>query len=283
LHPNAGITLADLAMAIVTLAMVWVANRNVPGFLEIVVLSHLPLKSGERYAITTVCRYVIIAVGVTVTCGFLGLSWGKVQWLLAAMTVGLGFGLQEIFANFISGLILLFERPIRVGDTVTIGEISGTISRIHIRATTVTTWDRKELIIPNKEFVTGQVVNWTLSDSVVRIVIPVGVAYGSDTHRVESVLRRIVDEHPMVIRDPLPQVFFVGFGASSLDFEARVFIADVDQLAAVRHELLNAIDRAFQKAGIEIAFPHRDIHIRSIAGPLPVVDAGDPDKSRRPS
>jgi potassium-dependent mechanosensitive channel len=271
-YPKADVTLADLALAIATLVMIHVANRNVPGFLEIVVLPHLPLKSGERYAVTAICRYVIIAVGIMAACGFLGITWSKVQWLLAAVTVGLGFGLQEIFANFVSGLILLFERPIRVGDTVTIGQVNGTISRIHIRATTVTTWDRKELIIPNKEFVTGQVVNWTLSDSVLRIVIPIGVAYGSDTALVERILQRIADQHELVLQDPAPQVFFVGFGASSLDFEMRAFISGVESFASVRHELLSTIDAEFRKARIEIAFPQQDIHIRTVQDAFPIID-----------
>jgi len=194
-----------------------------------------------------------------------------VQWLIAAITVGLGFGLQEIFANFVSGLILLFERPIRVGDTVTVGDISGTISRIQIRATTVMGWDRKELIIPNKEFVTGKVVNWTLSDSIQRLTIPVGVAYGSDTAQVERILRRVVSENALVLRDPAPLVFFVGLGASSLDFNVLVFVSGVDKLGQTRHELLNALNAELGKAGIEIPFPQQDVHIRSIEGVLPVV------------
>lgn len=271
LYPSATVTLADAALAIATLIMTVIAARNVAAFLEITILPRMPIMAGERYAIITVSRYAITALGIVMAFGFVGIGWSSVQWLVAAMTVGLGFGLQEIFANFVSGLILLFERPIRVGDTVTVGETSGTISRIHIRATTVTTWDRKELIIPNKEFVTGQVVNWTLSDSVLRIVIPVGVAYGSDTSRVEAIMRRVAEENPLVLRDPAPQIFFVGFGASSLDFEMRVFLAGVDKLSLARHELLNALEREFRKAGIEIAFPQQDIHIRSVGDVFRVV------------
>jgi potassium efflux system protein len=270
-YSAAGITLADVALAMIAVVMTLIASRNGPAFLEITVLPHLPLTAGGRYAVITVFRYLIIIVGVLVACGLLGISWGSVQWLVAAMTVGLGFGLQEIFANFVSGLILLFERPIRVGDIVTVGDISGTISRIHIRATTIISWDRKELIIPNKEFVTGKVMNWTLSDQVLGIVIPVGVAYGSNADQVEGILRQVIEAHPDVLKEPVPTVFFVGFGASSLDFEIRVFIAIVSGILAVRHQLLNAIDREFSKAGIEIPFPQRDIHIRSVKDVFPVV------------
>ena len=134
----------------------------------------------------TVSRYLITVVGLLLCFGVVGVGWSKVQWLVAAMGLGLGFGLQEIFANFISGLIILFERPVRVGDVVTIDGITGVVSRIRIRATTITDGDRKELIIPNKEFITGRVLNWTLTDPVNRVVIPVGVAYGSDTERVAA-------------------------------------------------------------------------------------------------
>jgi len=269
--PHMAITLADLALAVVTAIMTVSAGKNVPAFLEITILSHLPLKSGERYAVVTVVRYAILAVGIVVACGLVGVSWSSIHWLIAAMTVGLGFGLQEIFANFVSGLILLFERPIRIGDTVTVGDISGTISRIQIRATTITSWDRKELIIPNKEFVTGKVINWTLSDQSLRIVIPIGVAYGSDTARVEWILRQVAGANSEVLKDPAPQAFFVGFGASSLDFELRVFTLGVDRLISVKHALLNAIDKAFRDAGIEIAFPQQDVHIRSVKDVFPVV------------
>ncbi len=271
LYPNATITLADAALAVATLIMTVIAAKNVAAFLEITILPRLPIMAGERYAIITVSRYTITVVGIVLAFGFVGIGWSSVQWLVAAITVGLGFGLQEIFANFVSGLILLFERPIRVGDTVTVGDISGTISRIHIRATTVMGWDRKELIIPNKEFVTGKVVNWTLSDSIQRLTIPVGVAYGSDTAQVERILRRVVSENALVLRDPAPLVFFVGLGASSLDFNVLVFVSGVDKLGQTRHELLNALNAELRKAGIEIPFPQQDVHIRSIEGVLPVV------------
>ncbi|HQL54788.1 MAG TPA: mechanosensitive ion channel, partial [Phycisphaerae bacterium] len=194
--------------------------------------------------------------------------------------VGLGFGLQEIFANFVSGLMLLFERPIRIGDTVTIGNITGTVTRIQIRATTITDWDRKELVIPNKEFITGQVVNWTLSDPMQRIVTTVGVAYGSDTDLVEKLLYQVAREEPNVLAEPEPRVYFRGFGESTLDFELRVFISHIDLLVRTKHQLHKAIDQAFRAAGIEIAFPQRDLHVRSLppglARPEPRPTADDP-------
>jgi len=264
------ITLGDVVVALIVLIVTYVLARNIPGLLEITVLQQLRMDAGGRFAVSTVARYLIVIVGVVTAFHVIGVGWSKVQWLVAAMSVGLGFGLQEIFANFVSGLMMLVERPIRIGDTVTVGNISGTVTRIRIRATTITDWDRKELIIPNKEFITGQVVNWTLSDTVVRIVVPVGVAYGSDVERVEQLLLQIARQEPNVAREPEPRALFMRFGESTLDFELRVYVPNVDLLLSTRHALNKAIEREFRQAGIEIAFPQRDIHIRSVHGALPL-------------
>jgi potassium efflux system protein len=266
----AWVTLADVGFALLVLLMTFVAAKNLPGLLEILVLKELPLTPGGRYAITTVSRYVLTIIGLVVAFDAIGVTWSKVQWLAAAITVGLGFGLQEIFANFVSGLIILFERPIRVGDIVQVGEFEGRVSRIHMRATIITDWNRKELIIPNKEFVTGKIVNSSLSDQVMRLVIPVGIAYGSDTHRARELLLRLAQDNPRVHKDPAPQAYFLAFGASALDFELRVFFKDMEDWMAGRHELHVAIYEAFREAGIEIAFPQQDIHIRSIDGAIPL-------------
>ena len=255
-------TLANVLLAITVFLMTLFISRNIPGLLEIAILQHLPFTPSGRYAITTITRYILIIIGLSMTFSAIGIGWSKVQWLAAAITVGLGFGLQEIFANFVSGLIILFERQIRVGDTVTVGNISGTVSRIQMRATTITDWDRKELIIPNKEFVTGQVINWSLSDTILRILIPVGIAYGSDTKLAYKELLAAALSHQNVLDDPEPSVRFVTFGESSLDFELRVYIPHPDLFLATKHELHMDIDQRFRDAKIEIAFPQRDIHIR---------------------
>ena len=264
------VTLAHMVLALLVTVVTMILAKNIPGLLEIALLSKLPVDRGGRFAITTIARYIIIVVGVIVAFGSIGVGWSKVQWLVAAMTVGLGFGLQEIFANFVSGLILLFERPIRIGDTVTVGDISGEVARIRIRATTITDWDRKELVIPNKEFVTGQVVNWSLTDSVLRVKIPVGIAYGSDTDLAESILYEVARATEDVLAEPEPRVLFLDFGDSSLTFELRVFVPSIDQYLKVRHNLNKAIDAAFREAGVEIAFPQCDIHVRSIRDVLPI-------------
>jgi potassium efflux system protein len=274
---NAPITLADLGLALVFVIVTVVAVKNVPGLLEITVLQWLPMDAGGRFAVTAITRYIITVTGVILAFNSVGIGWSKVQWLVAAISVGLGFGLQEIFANFVSGLVLLFERPIRIGDTVTVGGITGTVTRIRIRATTITDWDRKELVIPNKEFITGQVVNWSLSDSILRVIVPVGIAYGSDTELAEKLLYGVAGETEHVMSDPKPRVIFMGFGESSLNFELRVFVPSVDYLLSVRHQLHKAIDQEFRAAGIEIAFPQRDVHVRSIKQALPIAREEDKD------
>lgn len=239
-----------------------IAARNVPGLLEIVLLEHLPLESAVRYAITTLSRYAITIVGLLLMCGMIGITWSTAQWLVAALSVGLGFGLQEIFANFVSGIIILFERPIRVGDIITLDDVSGVVSRIHIRSTTITDWDRKELIVPNKDLITGRLLNWTLSDRTNRIVINVGVAYGSDTEKATQILKQILSDHPQVLKDPAPVVTFEGFGDSTLDFVVRAYLSSLEFRLQTIHELHSTIHRVFGEEDLEIAFPQRDVHIK---------------------
>jgi potassium efflux system protein len=229
----------------------------------------LTLDPGARHAITLLCRYAISAFGILLTFSAIGLSWSSLQWLVAALSVGLGFGLQEIVANFVSGLIVLFERPFRVGDVVTVGDTSGTVTRIRIRATTILDWDRRELIVPNKEFITGKLINWSLTDSITRVVIPVGIAYGSDTMMAEKLLMKAARGNPLVQNKPEPSALFLGFGDNCLNFELRVFVSSVQDRLTVTHQLHHAIEKTFREAGISIAFPQRDVHLE-LSKPLEV-------------
>ncbi|MBN1456944.1 MAG: mechanosensitive ion channel, partial [Sedimentisphaerales bacterium] len=264
------VTLADVCLSIIIVIVTVAATRNIPGLLEISVLRRLPIDFGIKFAITTIAKNIIIIVGIVMAFATIGVGWAKVQWLVAAMTVGLGFGLQEIFANFISGLIILLEQPIRVGDTVTVGEINGTVTKIRARATTIMTWEKKELIVPNKEFITGRLVNWSLSDKIVRVDVPVGIAYGSDTKLAHEILLKVAAEHPLVVDDPKPTALFLDFGSSSLDFELRTYIKGIERFFDVRDELHTAVDQEFRQANITIAFPQRDLHVRSISANLPI-------------
>jgi potassium efflux system protein len=266
------VTIADLIFAAMIAVVTLISAQNLPGLLEISVLQKLPLENSIRYLIKTLCSYVILLLGLVVSFGVIGVHWNQVQWMATALTFGLAFGLQEMFANFVAGIIILFERPIRVGDIVTLDEISGTVSRVRIRATTITNWDRKDFIVPNKDFITGRVLNWTLTDQVNRIVINVGVAYGSDTALAKQLLVKIAKEHPLIVDDPPPQATFEEFGDSSLLIVTRCFISmrDISSRIKVIDELHSIIDTKFRQAEIEIAFPQRDLHIRSFSPPVSV-------------
>ena len=258
------VSLAAVLLGLFALALTTVGARNVPGLVEIGLLSRTRVDAASRYAITSVLRYAIVITGLLVGLNLLGLRWSQLQWLAAALTVGLGFGLQEIFANFVSGLILLFERPFRVGDIITVGEFSGRVTRIRTRATTIQDFDNKEIVIPNKNFITGQLTNWTLSDTSTRITIKVGVAYGTDPDRVHQQLIKAARENPLVLADPEPMSWFMAFGASSLDFELRVYVAAVADRLPVQNALNGRIATLFNENGIEIAFPQLDLHVRDL-------------------
>ncbi|MCX4026394.1 mechanosensitive channel MscK [Endozoicomonas sp. SM1973] len=256
------IKLKDFLLSLVIFGVSMILSRNLPGLLEIAILSKLRLRQGTAYALTTMVRYVISGVGIIMALSTLGLEWSKLQWLVAALGVGLGFGLQEIFANFISGLIILFERPVRIGDTVTIGDQHGVVSLIRIRATTITDWDNKEIIIPNKVFVTDQLINWSLSNPITRVIINVGVAYGSDLDLTRKLLLKAAHEHPKVLHDPAPDVFFLAFGDSTLNHELRIHVQELRDRLPVIDQLNRTINQLFAKHNIEIAFPQQDIHIK---------------------
>jgi len=258
----ATITLKSILVGGMVLGFSLLAAYNLPGLLELTVLSRLDLSPGTGYALTTLTKYSLIVFGIVSACSHFGLEWNKLQWLVAALGVGLGFGLQEIVANFVSGLIILFEKPMRIGDTVTIDGLTGNVTRIQIRATTIVDWDRKEVIIPNKSFITQQLINWSLTDSVTRLVIPVGVAYGSDTEKARALLLEAAKENSKVLSDPEPAAFFLGFGASTLDFDLRLHVSAMADRLEVTHQVNTAIDAKFKAAGIEIAFNQLDVHMR---------------------
>ncbi len=257
------VTLKSLFLSLAVLGLMVVASRNLPGMLQLLVLPHLKLAPGSDFAVTSLLKYLIYAAGVVIICHLLGLQWNDLQWLVAALSVGLGFGLQEIFANFISGLIILFEKPVRIGDIVTLSNgVTGTIDAVNTRATTLTDWDNKEIIIPNKTLITGQLTNWSLSSQIIRVIIPVGISYGSDTELTHRLLMQAAEEHPLVLDKPEKQVFFRAFGASSLDFELRCFVANPGVRLGVIHDLNMGIDKLFREHGVEIAFPQMDVHIK---------------------
>jgi potassium-dependent mechanosensitive channel len=255
------VTLWNIILSLLFMFGGFIAAKNMRGILEVGFVGRFNLDPGARYAAVTIMGYVMVGLGIVIGFSQLGIDWSKLQWIVAALGVGLGFGLQEIVANFVSGLIILFERPIRVGDVVTIGNLSGTVSNIKIRATTVTDFDNREVLLPNKSIITENVTNWTLNDAVTRIVLTIGVAYGSDIAQVRELLMKVVETHSDVLKVPAPNVFFMNHGASSLDFELRVFVSTPAKRLPVTHDINTAINQTLSQHDIGIPFPQRDIHI----------------------
>ena len=257
------ISLFNLIVALVIIGITYILVRNLPGILEVLIFSRVKLSQGTPYTINTLLTYLLVAIGGAWAFATLGMSWSKLQWLFAALSVGLGFGMQEIFANFVSGIILLFERPIRVGDTVTINDVTGTVAKIRIRAITIIDPDRKEVIVPNKSFVTGQVTNWALSNTITRLVISVGVAYGSDLDLVKRLLLQAAAEQANVMKEPEPSALFISFGASTLDHELRVYVSQVSERTNTIDALNRRINELFAENNIEIAFNQLDVFIKN--------------------
>jgi potassium efflux system protein len=258
---------ARFASALITIAVILTIGGWFRKRMESTWLQHTRLDRGAREATVTITGYMIITIAVITGLSIAGFNFQSIALIAGALSVGIGFGLQNIVNNFISGLILLFERPIKTGDWVMVGTTEGYVKRIRIRSTEIQTFDRADVIVPNSELISSQVTNWMLHDSRGRARIPVGVAYGSDTQKVKAILEKVAAEHPRVVNDgsaPKPKVLFRGFGESSLDFELRCFIHDIDERLQVVSDLNFAIDAAFRETGIEIPFPQRDLHVRDL-------------------
>ncbi|CAJ1801003.1 Mechanosensitive channel MscK [Aeromonas salmonicida] len=274
------ISLSDVLIGFLLLGGAWSLARNLPGLLEVLVLSKLNLAQGTAYAITTILNYVLIGFGSLTALSMMGVQWDKLQWVAGGLSVGIGFGMKEILSNFVSGIIILFERPVRIGDTVTIGPFSGTVSRIRIRATTLTDFDRKEVIIPNQQLMTERLINWSLSDTVTRVIVRVGVAYGSDLELTRTLLKQAADENSRVLKDPAPIVYFLTFGPSTLDHELRFFVSELGDRNPAVDELNRKIDALFKANGIEIAFNQMDVYIKNMSdGSEQAVEVSKPEKS----
>lgn len=274
------LTLGDITTALVIIAGSVVVMRYLPGLYEVAVFPRVQWDSGLRYTFLTLSRYTLFFLTVWWSLAVIHIHWSNIQWIVAAVSVGLGFGLQEIVGNFVSGLILLLERPIRVDDVVTVGDQQGMVKRITIRATAIQNWDNQTVIIPNKEFIVGRVTNWTLGDTHVRLVIPVGVAYGSDLDLVQRLLADIVNEHPKVMPTPPPLILLRSLGDSALQWEIFCFVPRPQDRALTAHEILLRIDHLFRQHGVDIPFPQQDVHVRSVAAAMEV---RPPENGQAPS
>lgn len=225
------------------------------------------MDSGARDALVTIIGYIMFMIAFLLGLSAAGFDFSNLAIIAGALSVGIGFGLQNIVNNFVSGLILLFERPIRKGDWVVVGNTEGYVRDIQIRSTRIQTFDRSDVIVPNSELISNQVTNWVLTNRSGRAIMPVGVAYGSDTEKVRDILLEIARNHPDVDNSglaPEPKVLFREFGDSSLNFELRVFLRDIDSRLSVISDINFAVDKAFREEDIEIPFPQRDIHVRDV-------------------
>ena len=237
--------------------------KHFSAFLEIILRQWSSVGQGTRYTFITLSSYVFLTIGTVLVFGLLGGSWEEIQWIFAALGVGIGFGLQEIVANFICGLIILFERPIRIGDVVTVGDIDGTVSRIQIRATTITLFDKKELLVPNKEFITGRLVNWSLSDPITRIMIFIHVAYESDLQKTMSIMSKAAEEDARVLQKPAPFVTIENFVGNTLRINLRCYVGLIEHRLRTITDLHKEIIRKFNEAGIVIPVPQQDLHLNT--------------------
>ncbi|EEF3011987.1 miniconductance mechanosensitive channel MscM [Salmonella enterica subsp. enterica serovar Kentucky] len=260
------ITLGAVLIAILVFIITTQLVRNLPALLELALLQHLDLTPGTGYAITTITKYLLMLIGGLVGFSMIGIEWSKLQWLVAALGVGLGFGLQEIFANFISGLIILFEKPIRIGDTVTIRDLTGSVTKINTRATTISDWDRKEIIVPNKAFITEQFINWSLSDSVTRVVLTIPAPADANSEEVTQILLTAAQRCSLVLDNPPPEIFLVDLQQGIQIFELRIYAAEMGHRMPLRHEIHQLILAGFREHGIDMPFPPFQMRLESLGG-----------------
>lgn len=259
-HFTLGSVLSILSTIVIGYAVASALTLTLGNFL----LPKLHLNRGVPYAISKITYYVLLLLVAMIALESAGVELNKFTVLTGTLGVGLGFGLQNIVSNFVSGLILLFERPIHIGDTVDVGELVGTVRRIGARSSTVLTFQGAEVIVPNTNLISNQVINWTLSSPWRRVDVPVGVAYGTDPERVLKLLVDVANSHPGVLQVRPPTAFFLGFGESTLNFELRFWAAHQEMWFQLRSDVTVDVSKAFRQAGIEIPFPQRDLHLRSV-------------------
>jgi potassium-dependent mechanosensitive channel len=258
------ITIGRLLVGAVVIWMALLVSWLIRGLVESEAYRRWDFDRGVGESINALVHYSLVALAFILALAALGVELQNFAIVAGALGIGIGFGLQNIVSNFVAGLILLFERPVRVGDTVVVSGEWGTIRKIGLRSTIMQTFDQSEMIVPNADLVSEKVVNWTLSNPIARVIMPIGVAYGSSIPQVLEILRAAGPAHASVLHEPPPQALFVGFGDSSLDFELRVWVNDIRQRLEVRSIVLADVERRLGEAGIEIPFPQRDLHVRTM-------------------
>jgi small-conductance mechanosensitive channel len=261
---DTNLTLLSLIVFALVIALVFLSELLLRRFLVKRFLQRTHLHPSMQYAVGKIAGYIFIAIGFYVALKLVGIDLSSLAFVAGAVGVGLGFGLQNIISNFVSGLIILAERPISIGDRVESGDVAGLVTKINLRSTNIVTNDNITIIVPNSDFITNKVTNWSYGDPKVRIRLPIGVAYGTDPERLRRLLLEVAAEHSNVLKEPAAEVFFVAFGDSSLNFELGVWTAEMtSKPRRFRSELNYAMERKLRENKIEIPFPQRDLHVRS--------------------
>ncbi len=243
--------------------LIYLFSRVLRAVVSDYVFTKLQPDEGIRFAVARIIQYLFLFIGLLVLFQSVGLNLSTLTVLSGTIGIGLGFGMQNIIENFVSGIIILLERPIKVGDRIEMGSVSGDVMQISVRSTTIRTNSNITMIVPNSEFITSRVINWSHTDRLVRFEFPVGVSYKSDPNKVKLILLEVATEHTGVIKEPKPEVLFKGFGESSLDFELRVWTKTYTRFPLIlKSELYYKIFDAFKAHGIEIPYPQRDLHIK---------------------
>ncbi len=263
---NVGITISHLVVAVTAVLVALVISRIVRSALSKHLFKKLAIEQGLEYALLRFVHYVILIVGVYIGLKTINVPLGAIVGLFAVLGVGIGFGLQNIASNFISGIILLLERPIKIGDRLEFNDVWGDVKRINLRTTLIETPDNIAIIVPNSKLLENEVINYSYGDPRLRLKIPVGIAYGSDTRKASELLVSVALKNRRILNHPEPKTWFREFGDSSLNFVLLCWIANAAEKYDIISELNHAIDESFRENGIEIPFPQRDIHLRSADG-----------------
>ncbi len=271
-----GVAASNIILAILVLWGAVIVRRYWQHLMAYFFLPGSRVDAGLHYTFTTLASYCIVGIGVFSALRILKVDSDQIAWVMSALVLGIGFGLQSIFRNFVSGIILLVERPVKVGDNVTVGGTGGQVEKITMRATTVMGWDGTGIVIPNEELIGGSVTNHSLGHPRLRTNLSIGVAYGSDVGVVRKLILEAAEKHGLILNRPGSDVFFVGFGDSSLDFELRYWTATGTHRLRVASDIRFAIDAAFRRHGIEIPFPQRDITVRGVDGDVVRGFGGEP-------
>jgi potassium efflux system protein len=261
LADKTAVTCGDLTRAIGMIALGILGWRYMSTLFAVTLFPRMPDDPGMRFAIVTLCRYAVLGVATISALGAIHLGMAQIGVVVAALGVGLGFGLQEIVSNFVCGIILLLERPIRIGDVVTVAGTTGKVDRINIRATTIINGDNQSMIVPNREFITGNLVNWTHKDRILRVTIRVGAAYGSDPDRIVDILVAIALDDPDVLRSPIPSALLEELGSSALNFALYAYVPDPGLAGRVKHRLSAEVQRRFGEANVGIPYPTHEVHL----------------------